>query len=70
VAALALITLFHPNDTLVWAPGIAVVALVAFGVWRHRQIATPKSLLQPAEGPAAPSGDLSKLAVEARRDIG
>ena len=33
-------------------------------------IAAPKSVTQPAEGPAAPSADLSKLVVEARRDIG
>lgn len=70
VAALALTTLFHPNDTLVWAPGIVVLALVAFGVWRHRQIAAPKSVTQPTEGPAASSADLSKLVVEARREIG
>jgi TRAP transporter 4TM/12TM fusion protein len=70
VAALALITLFHPNDTLVWAPGIVVLALVAFGIWRHRQIAAPKSVTQPTEGPAASSADLSKLVVEARREIG
>lgn len=69
VAALSLITLFHPNDVLVWAPGIVVLGLVAFGVWRHRQIAPPKDGVRLDEA-ADRSGDLSKLAAEARRDFG
>jgi TRAP transporter 4TM/12TM fusion protein len=69
VAALSLVTLFHPNDVLVWAPGIVVLVLVAFGVWRHRQIAPPKDGGRPEEA-SDRSGDLSKLAAEARRDFG
>jgi len=69
IAALSLVTLFHPNDTLVWAPGLLVLAMVCFGVWRHRVIAPPKTVAVPAETPQQP-GDLGKLAVEARRDIG
>jgi hypothetical protein len=49
---------------------VLVVPAFAVGVWRHRIVAPPKSLPQPSEGPAAPSADLSKLVVEARRDIG
>ena len=69
IAALSLVTLFHPNDTLVWAPGLVVLAMVCFGVWRHRQIAPPKTVAVPAETQQQP-GDLDKLAVEARREIG
>jgi TRAP transporter 4TM/12TM fusion protein len=69
VAALSLVTLFHPNDVLVWAPGVVVLALVIFGVWRHRLIAPPKNGIQ-AEEPSDRSRDLGKLAAEARRDFG
>jgi TRAP-type uncharacterized transport system fused permease subunit len=68
VAALSLVTLFHPDDTLVWTPGIAVLGLVVFGIWRHRQIAPPKEAA-PADKPVT-AGDLGKLAAEARRDLG
>jgi len=47
-----------------------VVPAFAVGVWRLREIAAPKAVTQPVEGPAIPSADLSKLVVEARRDIG
>jgi TRAP transporter 4TM/12TM fusion protein len=69
VAVLALTTLFHPNDVLVWAPGIVVLGLVAFGVWRHRQVAPPKEGVHLDEATDR-SGDLSRLAAEARRDFG
>jgi TRAP-type uncharacterized transport system fused permease subunit len=70
VAALSLLTLFHPNDTLVWAPGMVVLVLVTFGVWRHRKIASPKEGAPPTDSPVASSADLAKLAAEARRDFG
>lgn len=69
VAVLALTTLFHPNDVLVWAPGIVVLGLVVFGVWRHRQVAPPKEDVHLDEATDR-TGDLSKLAAEARRDFG
>jgi len=70
MAALSLLALFHPNDTFVWAPAVLVLAGLVFGIRRHKLIATPKSVAQPAEDPTPPSADLSKLVVEARREIG
>jgi TRAP transporter 4TM/12TM fusion protein len=71
LAAVALVALFHPNDVFAWLPGLLALAGVLAGLWRHRLIAPPKEPLpEAAEGPAAPSGDMSALVAEARRDLG
>jgi hypothetical protein len=70
LAAASFVVLFHPNDTFVWAPAMAVLAGVVFGIWRHQQIAAPKPGERAIDAAEAPAGDLSKLATEARRDIG
>jgi TRAP-type uncharacterized transport system fused permease subunit len=71
LAAVAALALFHPNDLFVWLPGMLVLAGVLVGIWRHRLIAPPNELMPAvAESPAAPSGDLSALAAEAKRDFG
>jgi TRAP transporter 4TM/12TM fusion protein len=70
VAALAFVTMFHPNDTLVWLPAAVVFALVAIGIWRHKQIAAP--LAPPvAEQPAvAGAAGRDALLADAKRDFG
>ena len=72
LAALAFLTMFHPNDTFVWLPGAIVLVVLAIGIWRHRSIATPRSIPEPEtpDGPVAVSGDMTALAAEARRDFG
>jgi TRAP transporter 4TM/12TM fusion protein len=70
LAAVALFCMFHPDMLTSAIAAVFVVPAFAVGVWRYRQIAAPKALTQPAEGPSAPSADLSKLVVEARREIG
>jgi TRAP transporter 4TM/12TM fusion protein len=70
MAAVSLFCMFHPDMTTSAIAAALVVPAFAVGVWQHRQIAGPKSVTQPAEGPAAPSADLSRLVVEARREIG
>jgi TRAP transporter 4TM/12TM fusion protein len=70
MAGVSLFCMFHPDMTTSAIAAALVVPAFAVGVWQHRQIAGPKSVTQPAEGPAAPSADLSRLVVEARREIG
>jgi TRAP transporter 4TM/12TM fusion protein len=70
LAAVSLFCMFHPDMTMSAIAATLVVPAFAVGIWRHRIIAALKTVAQPAEGPAAPSADLSKLVVEARRDIG
>ena len=41
LAALAFLTMFHPNDTFVWFPGVVVLVALVIGIWRHRSIAAP-----------------------------
>jgi len=70
LAVVSLFCMFHPDMTMSAIAAVLVAPAFAFGVYRHRIVAAPKSVAQPAEDAAAPSADLSKLVVEARRDIG
>jgi TRAP transporter 4TM/12TM fusion protein len=70
LAAAALTTLFHPSNTVSWALGLVVLAATVFGIWRHRQIAPPKAAPAVTPPPAAPTGEISGVLAEARRDIG
>jgi TRAP-type uncharacterized transport system fused permease subunit len=70
-AAIALVTMFHPNDTLVWLSAVPVLALLVFGLTRHRRIAPPEAttLITPSDVTPAPSPDLAALAAEAKREM-
>jgi TRAP transporter 4TM/12TM fusion protein len=70
LAVVALFCMFHPDMMMSAIAAALVVPAFAVGIWRHRQVAPPKAAMQQAEGPSTPSADLSKLVVEARRDIG
>jgi TRAP-type uncharacterized transport system fused permease subunit len=71
-AAVSLVTLFHPNDKLIW--GTAAITLVAliWGIRRHNLIAPPKDAPAPETGEAGAAGptDLDAVVAQARRDIG
>ena len=43
---------------------------LVFGIWRHRQIAPPKSVGRRRAGSGATAGDLAPVLAEAKRDIG
>jgi TRAP transporter 4TM/12TM fusion protein len=68
LAAMSLLTMFHPNDTFVWAPGTVVLAALCLGIWRHRVIAPPKAAAAGTE--SAPAGEIGGVLAEARREIG
>jgi TRAP-type uncharacterized transport system fused permease subunit len=69
LAAMAFVVLFHPDAA--WATGAAaiVVPAVIAGIWRHRQIAPPKSTLIADESAGADLLDEGVIA-EAKRDFG
>jgi TRAP transporter 4TM/12TM fusion protein len=70
IAAVSLVTLFHPNDTLVW--GTAAITLVAL-IWairRHNSIASPPSVVETQEGVSPQGEDVARMVGEAKRDIG
>jgi TRAP transporter 4TM/12TM fusion protein len=69
-AAMSLVTMFHPNDTLVKYTVVVVLPLLILGVWRHGSVAAPKDgIVREEEVPAAISADLDQLAAEARREV-
>jgi TRAP-type uncharacterized transport system fused permease subunit len=69
LAAVSFLVMFHPNDQISLAVSPVVLAAFIVGVWRHRNIAPPKSAMAPVrvEGPGSP--DLSNLIAEAKRDL-
>jgi TRAP-type uncharacterized transport system fused permease subunit len=69
LAAVSLLTMFYPDDNLVWAPGALVLAGLCIGIWRHRIIAPPKAAAAEAR-PSAPAEEIGGVLAEARRDIG
>ena len=69
LAALALLTMLHPDDTFVWGPGVVTFVVTLVGIWRHNLIAAPPDLAVP-EAPVETSGDLNTLLAEGKRDFG
>jgi TRAP-type uncharacterized transport system fused permease subunit len=71
LAAVALVSLFHPNDTFAWLPSMVALVGVLVGIWRHRIVAPPKEPLpEVVEAVRSVGGDPGVLGREARRDFG
>ena len=72
IALLSLVTLFHPNYTLVWATGAITLLALIWGIRRHNVIAPLKVAPAPETEEGAPPRpeDLAGVVSEARRDIG
>jgi hypothetical protein len=72
IAFFAAMTLFHPNDTLVWAFGAITLIALIWGIRRHNVIAPLKVAPVPETKEGAPplQGDLARVIDEARRDVG
>jgi hypothetical protein len=69
MAVAAFVTMFHPDDTLVWGPAVIVLGLLLFGLWRHRLVAPPQGPANVEESAVVESGDLSQLIAEAKREV-
>jgi TRAP-type uncharacterized transport system fused permease subunit len=72
IAAASFVTLFHPNDRLVWATAAITLAALIWGIARHNVIAGPKVPPAPEAGASSPARpeDIARVIAEARRDIG
>jgi hypothetical protein len=72
IALASLVTLFHPNYTLVWATGAITLLALIWGIRRHNVIAPLKVAPTPETEEGAPprTEDLAGVLGEARRDIG
>jgi TRAP-type uncharacterized transport system fused permease subunit len=62
IAALSLVTLFHPDDRLVWATATIGVVAMVWGVWRHL-------LLAPSHTAVAVPPDLPEPRMAAARNL-
>jgi TRAP-type uncharacterized transport system fused permease subunit len=69
LAIASLVTMFHPNDTLVWGIGALVLAALTWCIWQHGLIAPPKATAVPVGAGAAPSGDVADLISQAKREL-
>jgi hypothetical protein len=67
-----LVTLFHPNDKLIWGTAAVTLAALIWGIRRHNWMAPPKDAPAPefVEAAAAGPTDLDEVVAQARRDIG
>jgi TRAP transporter 4TM/12TM fusion protein len=70
IAIVSFVTMFHPNDTLVWGSAAVTLVALVWAVAQHRQIAPPKTPLAAPESTAPSIDELSPVLAEARRDIG
>jgi TRAP-type uncharacterized transport system fused permease subunit len=72
LALLSCVTLFHPNDTLVWATGALTLLALIWAIGRHNLIASPEGPPPSEAKTAAPTRpeDIGEVISEARRDIG
>jgi TRAP-type uncharacterized transport system fused permease subunit len=70
IAAVSFVTLFHPNDRVVWATAAITLAALVWGIARHNVIATPKDAPEPLEATPGRPEDIAGVVAAARRDIG
>jgi len=71
IALVSFVTLFHPNDRLVWATGAITLLALIWAIRRHNVIAPLKVAPAPETNEGAPPPeDLARVVGEARRDIG
>jgi TRAP-type uncharacterized transport system fused permease subunit len=73
LALFSLATLFHPNDSLVWATGAITLVVLIWAIRRHSRIASPPKLapvVETKEGAPPRAEDLASVISEAKRDIG
>jgi TRAP-type uncharacterized transport system fused permease subunit len=71
LAAIAFVTMFHPDMRVSAAVAVVVAVGLLLGIWRHQLIAQPKT--RPAADTAEstrPSDDLAPVLAEAKRDVG
>jgi TRAP transporter 4TM/12TM fusion protein len=47
LAAISFVTMFHPDDTLVWGSAVLTIPILVWAIRRHRRIAPPKSAPAP-----------------------
>jgi TRAP transporter 4TM/12TM fusion protein len=70
MAIVSFVTMFHPNDTLVWASGAVTLPALIWAVARHRQIAPLKTAPTATEESAvSPADDLAHILAEAKREV-
>ena len=69
LAAVSFVVMFHPDMATSAAVSVVVAAGIVAGIWRHRQIAPPKSFAITPDR-IVPAGDLAPVLAEAKREIG
>jgi len=72
IAVGSLVTIFHPNDSLVWWTGAITLVALVWAIRRHSLIA-PQKLAPPPEakeGGPPQAEDVASMISEAKRDIG
>ena len=70
LGAVSFLCMFHPDMSVSAAVAVVVVVATGFGIFRHRQIAPPKTAVVAAPIDSVTSEELAPMLAEAKRDIG
>jgi TRAP transporter 4TM/12TM fusion protein len=70
LAAASFLCMFYPDTRVSAAVAVVVFVAIVFGIWRHRQIAPPKTPIAAVPVASETAGDLTPMLAEAKRDIG
>jgi TRAP transporter 4TM/12TM fusion protein len=70
LAVFSFVVMFVPDMAMSAAIAAPVMAALVFGIWRHGQIAPPKSFAPETELGAPVTGELAPVLADAKRDIG
>ena len=70
LAAVSFLCMFHPDMGVSATVAVVVVVATGFGIFKHRQIAPPKTAVVAAPIEGATTEGLAPLLAEAKRDIG
>jgi TRAP-type uncharacterized transport system fused permease subunit len=68
LAAISLVTMFHPDNGMSTIAGAITAAATAVGIWRHRHVAAPPKRAEAVAGHVVSAAD--PLLAEGRREIG
>lgn len=69
LAAISLVALFHPNDTLAMIVAIALLPILIAAIWRHSAIAPPKAFAADTGTAGEIDKSVSELLTEAKRQV-
>jgi TRAP-type uncharacterized transport system fused permease subunit len=70
LAVVSFVVMFHPDPRTSATVAVPVLAALALGIWRHRQVAGPKTAAVSGAAPDVSPDKLAPILAEAKREVG